>query len=431
MADDQIYEKYQARAIEETNSLGHEIAHWVERAPSRPRAGDRHRATRWPTSCCSSTRPQPAEVQEGVAFFGRAGQAVLRSIERLRDRPAEAVRHALPEARRSTPSRRTSSTPAGWLTREIHIVQPGDDRGHGRAAAVGFLDGLGFPLAAASTDRPGEIQHWTPTIDVLPVPDIDESLNEAARQAGLLGGVPDARRVVREPAAVLIRRRPGGRRAGRRSTCSPRTCRRRRPGEVAGLALISLPLVTITRHQLLPLRPARPAAAGAGGGARPALAAVLIVVGYAGSPATHRQAGRRHPGRLRPRLAAADRGRGGRDRGADRGRRRLQRGRRADQGDRREAPPTCSTTSRSRCIRSAAAALPRSAPATSSSLGLFLASAARLDLRPRATWAATTASFGLTMALSYVFDAALPALPLLSLGFLAANGDLLWRAQTG
>ena len=64
-------------------------------------------------------------------------------------------------------------------------------------------------------------------------------------------------------------------------------------------------------------------------------------------------------------------------------------------------------------------------------LGLFLASATRLDLRPRATWAAATASFGLTMTLSYGFDAALPALPLLSLGFLAANGDLLWARRRG
>jgi hypothetical protein len=64
-------------------------------------------------------------------------------------------------------------------------------------------------------------------------------------------------------------------------------------------------------------------------------------------------------------------------------------------------------------------------------LGLFLASAVRLDLRPRATWAAATASFGLTIALSYAFDAALPSLPLLSLGFLAANADLLWARRRG
>jgi hypothetical protein len=36
-----------------------------------------------------------------------------------------------------------------------------------------------------------------------------------------------------------------------------------------------------------------------------------------------------------------------------------------------------------------------------------------------------TASFGLTLLLSYQFDRALPALPLLSLAFLTANADLL------
>lgn len=56
---------------------------------------------------------------------------------------------------------------------------------------------------------------------------------------------------------------------------------------------------------------------------------------------------------------------------------------------------------------------------------LFLAAAARLHLRIALTWTAMTLSFGLTLLLSYVFDTALPALPLLSLGFLAANGDLL------
>ena len=56
---------------------------------------------------------------------------------------------------------------------------------------------------------------------------------------------------------------------------------------------------------------------------------------------------------------------------------------------------------------------------------LFLAAAARLGLRVAFTWTAMTLSFGLTLALSYAFDAALPALPLLSLGFLFANGDLL------
>jgi hypothetical protein len=58
-------------------------------------------------------------------------------------------------------------------------------------------------------------------------------------------------------------------------------------------------------------------------------------------------------------------------------------------------------------------------------LTLFAAAAVRLGLRARPTWAAMTASLGATMALSYNLDAALPALPLLSLSFLGTNADLL------
>jgi hypothetical protein len=59
---------------------------------------------------------------------------------------------------------------------------------------------------------------------------------------------------------------------------------------------------------------------------------------------------------------------------------------------------------------------------------LFLAATARFGLRTRLTWAAMTLSFGATMALAVAFDLnGLPALPLLALGFLAPNADLLWR----
>jgi len=44
------------------------------------------------------------------------------------------------------------------------------------------------------------------------------------------------------------------------------------------------------------------------------------------------------------------------------------------------------------------------------------------------TWLLMTASFGVTIVLAVWLDlGGLPALPLLSLAFLAANGDLLWR----
>lgn len=66
---------------------------------------------------------------------------------------------------------------------------------------------------------------------------------------------------------------------------------------------------------------------------------------------------------------------------------------------------------------------------------LFLAAADRFELRRRATWVAMTASFGLTLSGTYFLEVdGLPALPLLAIGFLVANPDLLWRmwrAQRG
>jgi hypothetical protein len=59
---------------------------------------------------------------------------------------------------------------------------------------------------------------------------------------------------------------------------------------------------------------------------------------------------------------------------------------------------------------------------------LFLASAAQFGLRVGLSWVLMTASFGVTVALAVWLDlGGLPALPLLSLAFLLANGDLLWR----
>ena len=60
---------------------------------------------------------------------------------------------------------------------------------------------------------------------------------------------------------------------------------------------------------------------------------------------------------------------------------------------------------------------------------VFLASAVRFGLRARLTWLAMTLSFGATMALAAYTEifggAGLPALPLLAVGFLLPNLDLL------
>jgi hypothetical protein len=63
---------------------------------------------------------------------------------------------------------------------------------------------------------------------------------------------------------------------------------------------------------------------------------------------------------------------------------------------------------------------------------LYLGAAARWSLRAGWTWVCLTASIGGTIALTTVLDVnGLPALPLLSVGFLLPNADLLWRAVRG
>jgi uracil-DNA glycosylase len=166
---DEIHERYLQKAITEINELGDEIARSDE---SRvPALGSGHPLG---DILLLKFRPQQSEIQEGVAFYGRAGQAILKSLQRL---------HVDPMAIYGTNCFKfdggDEEQAAAWLTRELHIVQPklvvvmGED-------ALAFLNGLEFPLAARLEGTIGEVQRWTPTVDALYVPDIDASLDEQA-----------------------------------------------------------------------------------------------------------------------------------------------------------------------------------------------------------------------------------------------------------
>jgi uracil-DNA glycosylase family 4 len=118
-------------------------------------------------------KPQPAEVQEGVAFYGRAGQAILKSLQRLHVDPmsvygTNCVKFADGDEDESRP----------FLTRELHIVQPKLIVAMGENV-VEFLNAIAFPLADTVAYKPGELQRFTATVQVLIVPDIDASLDEA------------------------------------------------------------------------------------------------------------------------------------------------------------------------------------------------------------------------------------------------------------
>ena len=59
---------------------------------------------------------------------------------------------------------------------------------------------------------------------------------------------------------------------------------------------------------------------------------------------------------------------------------------------------------------------------------LFLAAADRFGLRVVWTWVATTSMYGVTVIIATAAHVGgLPALPFLSVGFLAPNADILWR----
>jgi uracil-DNA glycosylase family 4 len=168
---DEIYERYLKKAIAEINELGEELA----------RAGDELRVpvlgSGHPLADVVLLKytPQPVEIQEGVAFFGRAGQAVLKSLQRLRVDPLSVYGTNCLKFGTEDPA-----DAAAWLTRELHIVQPKLVVVMGERA-VAFLNDLRFPLAdPIDPGAEGALQRFTPTIEALVTPDVDESLDEQA-----------------------------------------------------------------------------------------------------------------------------------------------------------------------------------------------------------------------------------------------------------
>ncbi len=168
LSTDDISERYLKKAIAEINELGHEIGQAA--GPDRvPVLGSGHPLA---DIFLLKHRPQTAEVHEGVAFFGRSGQAILKSVQRLRIDPT-AIYGTNCVKFEGAPDDDTTR----WLSRELHVVQPkivvvmGQD-------ALACLNAVRFPLSDEPADAPGEIQRFTPTIDALVVPDVDACLDE-------------------------------------------------------------------------------------------------------------------------------------------------------------------------------------------------------------------------------------------------------------
>ena len=169
VTNDEIFDRYLKKAITEINRLSAEISQAADsRVPVLPSG---HPLA---SIFLLKFEPQPQEVQEGIAFHGRAGNALIKSLQRLRVDPLEVygtncLKFAGGAEKESQP----------WLARELRIVQPKLVVVMG-GEALRFLNELAFPLSRPVEATLGELQRFTPTIEALHVPDIDSSLDEQA-----------------------------------------------------------------------------------------------------------------------------------------------------------------------------------------------------------------------------------------------------------
>jgi uracil-DNA glycosylase family 4 len=173
--DDEIREKYLERAIRELNTLTHDLqeCHSCPRGQLMPVLGSGHPQA---DIFLLKYAPMPPEIEEGVAFYGRSGAALMKAFKRLAIDPLAVygtlcVKCPVPD---------TSLADPGCVARiaeEIAIVQPkmivvmGED-------ALLTLNDLALPLSRELLEQPGEVQAMTPSIEALYVPNIDEALDE-------------------------------------------------------------------------------------------------------------------------------------------------------------------------------------------------------------------------------------------------------------
>jgi uracil-DNA glycosylase family 4 len=175
MTDNEIREKYLERAIRELNDLGRDLAACEDcpRGNVMPVQGSGH-----PQADIFMLKHSAgaAEIEEGVAFYGRAGNALMKSFKRLAIDPIVVFGTLCVKCPLTDPGE-ASVECVTRVAEEIAIVQPRIVVVMGEEALEG-LNELELPLADTIEPLEGEIQRLTPTIDALYVPDIDDSLDE-------------------------------------------------------------------------------------------------------------------------------------------------------------------------------------------------------------------------------------------------------------
>jgi uracil-DNA glycosylase family 4 len=179
--DDEIQEKYLERAIRELNQLTHrlqECSH-CPRGNLMPVLGSGHPQA---DIFLLKFAPTASEIEEGVAFYGRAGNALRKSFKRLNIDPLVVYGTLCVKCPVADPSLAGGEC-IERIVEELAIVQPRIVVVMGERA-LETLNEVDVPLSRPLEANAGRIQELTPTIEALYVPDIDESLDseEAKRE---------------------------------------------------------------------------------------------------------------------------------------------------------------------------------------------------------------------------------------------------------
>lgn len=173
--DDEIREKYLERAIRELNRLTHDLqdCDLCPRGSLMPVLGSGHPQA---DVFLLKYAPMAAEIEEGVAFYGRSGTALMKSFKRLGIDPL-VVYGTLCVKCPVVDTEQAAEECVARVAEEIAVVQPRIVVVMGERA-LATLNDLDLPLSRRLEPTLGEVQGLTPSIDALYVPDIDESLDD-------------------------------------------------------------------------------------------------------------------------------------------------------------------------------------------------------------------------------------------------------------
>jgi uracil-DNA glycosylase family 4 len=173
--DDEIREKYLERAIRELNAFAREVQACRDcpRGQLMPVLGSGHPQA---DIFLIKYSARPSEVEEGVAFYGRTGNALMKSLKRLAIDPLAVYGTLCVKCPVADPSVADPACVAR-LVEELAIISPklvvvmGEE-------ALGVVNELDVPLRSELRPNYGELQRLTPSIEALYVPNIDDALDE-------------------------------------------------------------------------------------------------------------------------------------------------------------------------------------------------------------------------------------------------------------